>query len=238
MASNTIVAIDGPAAAGKTTVARMLAAQLGALLFDTGTLYRAVTLLAIRTGTPTTDGAALAALAAANAIAIKPPSAADGRPYDVLLNDEDVTWAIRDEAVDAAVSAVSAHFQVRAALLDHQRRIARQGRVVVVGRDIGTVVVPEASVKVFLLASPGERARRRHEEVLNRGGETTVNEILAEINRRDTLDSSRDVAPLLPAVDAKLVETDGQTVPEVVAVIRCFVDAAWPPMAVQDDEHA
>jgi cytidylate kinase len=224
---NQIVAIDGPAAAGKSTVARALAVALGALLFDTGTLYRAVTLLALRTKTPVTDGDALARLADDAEISVSPPSVADGRLYDVLIASEDVTWRIREADIDAAVSPVSAHPEVRQALLDVQRAIAHQGRVVIVGRDIGTVVVPEASVKVFLTATPEERARRRHQELLDRGLASDFDEVLADIKRRDGIDSSRDVAPLRPAADAAIVATDGLRVPEVVTKLTQLVADAW-----------
>jgi cytidylate kinase len=229
--TNTIVAIDGPAAAGKTTVAQLLAQQLDALLFDTGTLYRAVTLLALRTGSPVDDGNALAVLAANSEIEIKPPSVADGRLYDVRLDGEDVTWAIRDRAVDAAAAPVSAHPQVRDALLAVQRRIARQGRVVIVGRDIGTVIVPDASVKIFLDASPAERARRRHQELIRRNRDTPYEDVLADIAQRDRIDANRDTAPLRPAADATVIVTDGLTIPQVVAKIKEIVDATWRPLA-------
>ena len=224
---NTIVAIDGPAAAGKSTVAGALANAVGALLFDTGSLYRIVTLLALRSGTPVNDGEALARLARASDVRISPPSADDGRLYTVLLNGEDVTWRIREADIDAAVSPVSAQPEVRQALLDMQRAIARQGRVVVVGRDIGTVVVPEASVKIFLVASPEERARRRHRELLERGVSRGYDEVLADIKRRDEIDGGRDVAPLRPAHDATIVSTDGLSVPEVVHRLKEIVDRSW-----------
>jgi cytidylate kinase len=140
-----------------------LAERFGALFFDTGALYRAVTLAGLRAGVDPNDGPALARLAERQRIEVAPPTLADGRLNDVRLDGEDVTWAIRAPAVDAAVSAVSAHPAVRAALLPVQRWIAAGGAVVMVGRDVGTVVVPDAGVKVFLAAGPEERARRRYE---------------------------------------------------------------------------
>ncbi len=232
-ASNHIIAIDGPAAAGKSTVARTLADELGALLFDTGALYRAVTLLALRASIPAADGAALAALANASEISVRPPSVDDGRQYDVLLDGEDVTWQLRAAAVDSMVSPVATHPDVRNALLSVQRDIARQGKVVMVGRDIGTVVVPDASVKVLLVASPEERARRRSQELLDRGVPGRFEDVLAEIASRDDVDSGRDVAPLRPAADAIVVATDGLSVPEVVAQIRAIVDRAWARTAAR-----
>lgn len=224
---NTIVAIDGPAAAGKSTVAAALADAIGALLFDTGSLYRVVTLLALRSGTPVNDGEALARLARSSEIRVLPPSVDDGRLYDVLLDGEDVTWRIREADIDAAVSPVSTQPDVREALLTMQRAIARQGRVVVVGRDIGTVVVPEASVKIFLVASPAERARRRHQELIERGVSLSYGEVLADIERRDAIDGGRDVSPLRPADDATILSTDGLSVPEVVARLQDIVDRSW-----------
>jgi cytidylate kinase len=224
---NRIVAIDGPAAAGKSTVARALADALGALLFDTGALYRVVTLLALRNRTPTTDGKALAKLARTAQIRVTTPSIADGRLFDVTVDGEDVTWRIRAADIDERVSAVSAHPDVRCALLEPQRLIARQGRVVIVGRDIGTVVVPDASVKIYLNASPEERARRRQRELHDRGLSPTFEDVLADIRRRDDIDSSRNIAPLRAADDAVIVSTDGLSVPEVVARLKQIVDAAW-----------
>jgi cytidylate kinase len=210
-----VVAVDGPAAAGKSTVARALAERLGAMLFDTGTLYRAVTLAALRHGVRFDDGPALATLAGERHIDVAPPSTPDGRLYDVLLDGEDVTWPIRDPKVEAGVSQVAAHPEVRAALLPTQRRIASAGPVVMVGRDIGTVVVPDAGVKIFLEASLDERARRRHEELVGRGEETSLAEVEADLERRDAIDRGRSAAPLRAAPDAVVVQTDGLSVAEV-----------------------
>lgn len=222
-----VVAIDGPVAAGKTTVARLLANRLGATLFDTGVLYRAVTLAALREAIETDDSGALAELARSRVIDIQQPSKNDGRLYDVLLDGEDITWSLREPAVDASVSAVSAHPDVREALLPVQRRIAARGKVVMVGRDIGTVVVPDAGVKIFLNASVDERARRRFDELQRRGTEKTYEQVLQDLLRRDALDSQRVTSPLRPAGDAVLVETDGLDVDTVVAKIEAVVRGAW-----------
>jgi CMP/dCMP kinase len=227
MPQNYVIAIDGPAAAGKSTVARALADAVGALLFDTGALYRAATLLALRTGTPVTDGPRLASLIEGSQIDIRPPTVEDGRLYDVYLNGEDVTWKLRTADIDANVSPVSAHAMVRDALLDVQRRIARQGRVVMVGRDIGTVVVPDASVKIYLDASPEERAARRSQELTDRGQTVAYDEVLADIKNRDRIDSQRAIAPLLPAPDATIVATDGIPVADVVTLLAALVRQAW-----------
>lgn len=224
---NFVIAIDGPAAAGKSTVAQALAHQLGALLFDTGSLYRAVTLAALRGQVAPTDAAAVAHLVTTSNLDVRPPTVDDGRLYDVYLDGADVTWDIRGPAVDAEVSTVSAHPQVRNALLDVQRRIARQGRVVMVGRDIGTVVVPDASVKIFLVASPKERARRRHQEQTERGLRQSFRDVLQDLELRDRLDSEREVAPLRPAADATIVSTDGLSVDEVVTRLNELVSRAW-----------
>lgn len=218
-----VIAIDGPAAAGKSTVARHLAEDLGAMLFDTGSLYRAVTLAAIRAGVPFTDGRSLAALAEERHIDVAPPTASDGRLYDVHLDGEDVTWPIRDPDVEAHVSEVSAHPEVRAALLPVQRRIAAAGPVVMVGRDIGTVVVPDAGVKIFLEASLDERARRRHDELRIRGDEVDFAEVLADLQRRDAVDSGRRASPLRAAEGASVVVTDGVPLLEVVERLRDLV---------------
>lgn len=218
-----VIAIDGPAAAGKSTVARILADRLGALLFDTGTLYRAVTLAALRGNVPTADAEALATLAKARHIDVHPPSTPDGRLYDVHLDGEDVTWPIRDPAVEAAVSEVSAHPGVRAALLPVQRRIADGAPVVMVGRDIGTIVVPDAGVKVFLEASLAERARRRFDELVERGTDADYDGVLADLQRRDAIDRGRATAPLRPAPEATIVTTDGLEVEEVIGLIEGLV---------------
>jgi cytidylate kinase len=214
-----VIAIDGPAGAGKSTVARAVAEEVGALLFDTGTLYRAVTLAVLRAGVPETDEQALTAIASSVHIDVVPPTKSDGRLYDVLLDGEDVTWEIRGKDVEARVSAVSAHPGVRQALMPVQRRIARLGRVVMVGRDIGTVVVPEAGLKIYLDASLEERARRRCRELQDRGLPADYDAVLAAVQARDKIDSERATAPLRAAPDAIVLHTNGLSVPEVVAEV-------------------
>ena len=214
-----VIAIDGPAAAGKSTVAKMVADRLNALLFDTGALYRAVAMMALRVGVSSHDALELSRIARSVNIEIRPPSASDGRLYDVLLNGEDVTWGLRSAAVGAIVSHVSEHSSVRAALLPLQRRIAHGDRVIMVGRDIGTVVVPDAGLKVFLDATPAERARRRYQEAVSRGSTESFSDVLEETVERDALDRSRQAAPLRAADDAVRVETDGLSIEEVVTTI-------------------
>lgn len=222
-----VIAIDGAAAAGKTTVAQALADRLGVTLFDTGVLYRAVTLAAERAGVSVDDPSALATLAATRSIRVTTPTVPDGRLYDVYLDDDDVTWAIRTADVDKDVSAVSAHGSVREALLPVQRGIADGAAVVMVGRDIGTVVTPSAGVKIFLAASLAERARRRHAELTARGIEADERFILSDLERRDGIDAGRAVSPLMPAADATLVDTDGHSIDAVVAVIERIVRQSW-----------
>lgn len=215
-----IIAIDGPAASGKSTVAEKLAADLGYLYFDTGVMYRAVTLAALLKLNAVHDEQAVSLLAEQVQIDVKPPSVSDGRLYDVYLDGEDVTWAIRHAEVDRNVSQVSAYPQVRTAMTNQQRRIGQRGAVVMVGRDIGTVVFPEAELKVYLDASVEERARRRFEEIRLRGQEATYNDILEAMKRRDKMDSSRAVAPLRPAVDAVIINTDGLDICDVLKRVK------------------
>lgn len=222
-----VIAIDGPGAAGKSTVAQRLAARTGAMLFDTGALYRAVTLLAVRQGVDGADSTRLAHLARVHRIDIEPPTVEDGRQVTVLLDGEDVTWAIRAPEIDARVSEVSAQALVREELLDVQRSIADGARVVMVGRDIGTVVIPRAGVKVFLDASTEERARRRFLELQRRGVEADYDTVLADLQARDDFDSSRETAPLAPAGDAAIVDTDGRAVEEIVDEIARLADETW-----------
>ena len=228
-----VVAIDGPAAAGKTTVAQRLSDRLGAVLFDTGVLYRTVTLAALGDGIDLRDEVGLAELAHSRHIDVWPPSVADGRLYDVLLDGQDVTWDIRDRKVDAAVSTVSAFPAVRQALMRVQRRIAAsRGPIVMVGRDIGTTVVPNAGSKIFLNASPEERARRRLRELQHRGLSADLDHLTADLRRRDELDRNRPTSPLRPADDAVLVDTDGLTIEEVSSAVEELVRTNWARLGV------
>lgn len=210
------IAIDGPAASGKSTLAEKLAGTLGYLLFDTGVMYRAVTLAALETLHAVDNEMEVTSLAEGVQIDVEPPTKNDGRKYDVLLNGEDVTWQIRLPEVDANVSHVSAYPGVRKAMTAQQRRIGQRGGVVMVGRDIGTVVLPEAELKIYLDASVEERARRRFEEVQMRGENQTYPEILASMRRRDQIDSTRAVAPLRPAKDAVIINSDELNIEQVL----------------------
>lgn len=211
-----IIAIDGPAASGKSTLAERLAEDLGYLYFDSGVMYRAVTFLALQRGIPTDDEAALTGLAEQISIDVRPPSKNDGRPYDVWVDDLDITWGIRQLEVEADVSIVSAYAGVRRALTLQQRRIGLRGRVVMAGRDIGTVVLPEADLKIYLDASVEERARRRYLELKERGSAVSYNEILSSMRKRDEIDSTREIAPLRPAEDAVIIDSGEMQIDQVV----------------------
>jgi len=212
MATPRTIAIDGPAGAGKSTIGALVAERLGYVYLDTGAMYRAVALAALDRKIDPDDGARLAELARQVKITIGPPTVRDGRAYTVLLDGRDVTWPIRAAEVDRVVSQVARIPAVRDAMVEQQRALASSGRVVMVGRDIGTVVLADAERKIFLTASAAERARRREEELAARGQRHTRGELLHEILRRDQLDSERAVAPLRAAEDATVVQTDGLSV--------------------------
>jgi cytidylate kinase len=221
----TIITIDGPAAAGKSTIGYELAKRLNYLYFDTGVMYRAVTWAALRERLDITDEAAITALARRLDIDVTPPTREDGRQYTVLADGQDITWAIRDADVEAGVSPVSAYAGVREALVSQQRRISAQGRVVMVGRDIGTIVLPRADLKLYLDADVKERAMRRYQELLRRGQEVSYERVLASMQRRDDIDSGREVAPLLPADDAITIDTSDLNIDQVLEVIQEMIHA-------------
>lgn len=218
-----IITIDGPAAAGKSTIGEAVADRLGYRYLDTGAMYRAVTWIALERGINIRDEAAVTALAGEIKIDITAPTNDDGRQYTVLVDDEDVTWALRRPEVDADVSAVSAYPGVRTAMVAQQRRIAGGGEAVVVGRDIGTVVLPDADLKIYLDASAEERSRRRYEERRDRDEDADYAAILRDMRRRDRLDSSRVMAPLRPADDATIVDTDGLSATEAIDAVMEMV---------------
>lgn len=215
-----IVAIDGPAASGKTTIGNQLAEKWGYLFFDTGVMYRAVTWLALDKGISTKNEQAVSSIAHEVRIDVKPPSKEDGRDYDVLADGIDVTWFIRKQKVDKRVSRVSAYPEVRMALTIQQRRIGLRGNVIMVGRDIGTVVLPEADLKIYLDASVEERARRRYQQRIDRGEVANFEKILRTLKKRDRIDSTRDIAPLCAAEDAVIINTDDLEISEVLSEIE------------------
>jgi len=220
-----VIAIDGPAASGKSTLGHKLAQVLGYLYFDTGVMYRAITLLALQRGIDISDEADITALAEQAQIDVRPPSDQDGRAYDVIVDGQDVTWEIRHPEVEAQVSPVSAYAGVRKALSAQQRRIGERGNVVMVGRDIGTVVLPEAELKIYLDASVEERARRRYLELLARQEPADYDHILHAMRRRDQIDSNRKVAPLRPASDAQILCSDGLDADQVLELAKAMVFA-------------
>jgi cytidylate kinase len=225
-----VIAIDGPAAAGKTTVARALADRLGATYLDTGLLYRTVTLAALRAGLSPADGEAIARLARQCNIRVLPPHN-PGEAEQILLDGELVTPELRTVEIDRHVSAVSAHQGVRNELLPIQRRIARDGTVVIVGRDITTVVIPNAGIRIYLNASAEERARRRHLELQAQGRTDSFASVMDDILRRDLADSSRPVAPLYAGKGVTLVETDGRSVDAIVDEIVDLAQRTWAEQA-------
>ena len=218
------IAIDGPAGAGKSTLARQVAAALGYLYVDTGAIYRTLGLAALRRGVDPQDGAAVVALLEDCTIDLRHGGDGMQRMY---LNGEDVSQAIRLPEVSRYASGVSAIPEVRAHLMDMQRDLARRNDVVMDGRDIGTVVLPAADVKVFLTASPEERARRRWEELQQRGTPEAYEDVLKDLVERDAKDSGRAAAPLRRAEDAVEVDTTGCSLEEslerLLSVIRAGV---------------
>ena len=204
MTNHRSIAIDGPSGAGKSTLARALAKALGYLYVDTGAIYRTVGLAAFRTGTDPEDGTAVTALLPGLDIGLGYGEDGEQRMY---LNGEDVSQAIRQHEISRYASCVSALPQVRAFLLDRQRQLASEHDVVMDGRDIGTVVLPRADVKIFLTAAPEARARRRLLELQQRGEQADFDTILADIRLRDRQDQNRPIAPLRQAPDAVLLDT-------------------------------
>jgi CMP/dCMP kinase len=218
-----IIAIDGPAGSGKSTVARGLARRLGFTYMDSGAMYRAVTLAALGHGVDLADGDALGRIAAEADIELRER---DGDDLQVLLVGRDVSDEIRTPAVTGASSQVAAHAQVRKALLAKQRELIATGDWVVEGRDIGTVVAPDAAIKVFLTADPGERARRRAAELRRRGIEVEAEDVHHAIEQRDRLDSTRSAAPLRPADDAVTIDTTGLDADQVIERVAALAEQA------------
>jgi len=215
-----VVAIDGPAGAGKSTVTQRVADELGYLLVDTGALYRAVALAAQRAGVSWDDAAALGVLAyqlvEERAVELGSQKSSG---FSVKLRGEDVSRAIREPSVSQGASKVSAVPAVRDALLDMQRQAGAQGGVVLEGRDIGTVVFPNAQAKFFLTANVDIRARRRFDELVSRGGTPDLSEVQREVAERDLRDSTRPIAPLKQASDARIIDSSALSIDQVVARI-------------------
>jgi cytidylate kinase len=214
-----VVAIDGPAGAGKSTVARCVARELGLTYIDTGAMYRAVAWLSLENGVDVADTPALTTLAQQMALELSPLDAENRQ--QVTVNNHDVTEAIRTPRVSDVTSTISALPPVRRVVVEQQRRLAQSAPrgVVLEGRDIGTVVFPHADIKIFLTASPEERARRRTEELRSKGQLVEYAQVLADQNARDARDSQRSDSPLKPASDALIFATDGIDIDAVVARI-------------------
>jgi cytidylate kinase len=217
------IAIDGYAATGKSTVAALLAQELGYFYFDTGVMYRTVTWAALEQKIDPNDVNKVSELAENLLIEVKPGGQKDGRQFTVLANGRDVTWQIRRPEVDAQVSRVSSYPRVRAVLTQQQRRIASAGAIVMAGRDIGTVVLPEADLKIFLEASIEERARRRYNEAVGKNQTVNYDNILEAIVNRDEQDRTNPVSPTIPAKNAILVNTDNLSITEVVEYLKQLV---------------
>ncbi|ARP50410.1 cytidylate kinase [Ruminococcaceae bacterium CPB6] len=213
------IAIDGPAGAGKSTIARKVAAQLGFLYVDTGALYRAVALHVLRAGAVAADTAAVTALLPSAHISLR----YENGLQEVYLQGENVSEEIRTPQVSRAVSAVSAIPEVREFLFGLQQQLARENNVIMDGRDIGTVVLPQAQVKIFLTASPEDRAQRRFQEMQGKGQAVSYETVLADIRKRDEQDTHRAVAPLKQAADAVRVDTTGNTLEESVTRLSRFI---------------
>ncbi|MEO8485595.1 MAG: (d)CMP kinase [Betaproteobacteria bacterium] len=217
-----VIAIDGPAASGKGTIAARVAQALGFHLLDSGALYRLVALAALRRGVPLGDSERLGRLAAGLDVRFEP-----GR---VVVEGEDVTAAIRDEVVSEAASKVAVHSQVRSALIERQRAFRRPAGLVADGRDMGTVLFPDAATKVFVTATPEARAERRYKQLIEKGISTNIAGLLHEIRMRDTRDGERAAAPLRPAADAVVLDTTDLTIDAAVAfVLERFRRSGFAP---------
>jgi cytidylate kinase len=220
------IAIDGPAASGKTTVARRLAARLDVLYLDTGAMYRALAYEALHTRTDADSEEALARLCRDRAVRVT-LDAGSALGFRVFAGDQELDEAtLQSNEVTAIVSTIAKHPGVRAAMVDEQRRIAGEGPVVMAGRDIGTVVLPHAPVKIFLTASVAARVERRLAQLQKAGVDISTHQLSAEIEERDRLDRSRAASPLLPAADAHEVDSSGLTADQVVDAICAIVEAA------------
>jgi len=211
-----VIAIDGPAASGKSAVGVAVAGRLGFRFFDTGAMYRAVTWLALRRNVDVHDEAAVAALVEAATITVRETDPGSAEATAVLVDGDDATPHLRDPEVEANVSLVSRVPGVRRALVLIQRALAAEGGVVMAGRDIGTVVLPDADCKIYLDASREVRAERRRRQIVDAGGEADYNSLLADLERRDGIDSSRKTSPLTAAPGAVIINTDSLNIDEVV----------------------
>ena len=215
-----VITIDGPAASGKSTIGQMLADRLGYFYLDTGCMYRVATLAALKAPIDVSNEAAVSQLARTIDMEIKPVAGeTDGRQYTILLDGSDATWEIRSPEVDANVSLVSSYPAVRQEMVRRQRQYGQRGQVVMVGRDIGTVVLPDAPLKLYIVASSEERARRRWKDRKEQGHTADYEAILTDLNRRDKFDSSRKVSPLKPAEDAIIIDNTDRSQEDILVEI-------------------
>ncbi|WP_303220127.1 (d)CMP kinase [Enterococcus asini] len=226
------IAIDGPASSGKSTVAKIIAKDLGYIYTDTGAMYRSITYLAVKHQVAFDDEAGLVALIEKYPITFSQTTSGQA----VFCDGEEVTQAIRNNEVTHNVSEVSAHEEVRKRLVAQQQKIAEAGGVVMDGRDIGTQVLPNAEVKIFLVASVDERAERRYKENIAKGIATDLATLKEEIKQRDYLDSHREVSPLKQAADATLIDTTGMSIQDVVTAIETIVAATLKDDSVRKAE--
>ncbi len=222
-----VIAIDGPSGSGKGTVSRLLAHELGFHFLDSGALYRVTALAVLRHGVDASDAAECAAVAATLDVDF-PVCVPSSREPAILLEGQDVTDAVRTERAGNAASRVAAYPAVREALLTRQRAFRRMPGLVADGRDMGTVVFPDADLKVFLTASPEKRARRRHKQLMEKGLSVSLADLVEEIEERDRRDSERAVAPLRPAPDAEMVDSTDMNIDEVMARMRWLVSDRIP----------
>lgn len=218
------IAIDGPAASGKSTLGYHLAKSMAYLYLDTGVLYRAVTWAVLDKNIPVYDELQVTALSQNLVIKVLSPTCNDERQNTVLVSGKDVTWDIRSPEVDNNVSPVSAYAGVREALTLYMRQIAARGHVVMVGRDIGTVVIPDADLKLYVTASPEERAFRRHQERIAHGKDSNYAAVLENIKQRDRIDSNRETAPLSAAPDAIILDTTHLTIQQMFASAERIIE--------------
>ena len=224
MPRSSVIAIDGPVASGKTSVGKLLSRELQYRFLDTGIMYRAITWLALDRRMDVTDEEALGRLAWETVIRLK-----DDTDGVVLINGREVSEELRRPDVERAVSLVSMVPEVRTALVAQQREVAQEGRIVVVGRDIGTVVLPDADLKLYLSASVSERARRRHAELMHQGRSVEYEQVLNDLEARDKLDTGRDHSPLRPAPNAVMLETEGMNLEQVTKAVSELLEGdSWP----------
>lgn len=224
----SVIAIDGPAGSGKSTVSYLLAERFGYIFIDTGIFYRTMTLIALQNNISFDDHQALVKLTQETDINIQPEPDDDSRQYSVWVNGRDITDVIRGGDVEQHVSTLSAIGEVRRELLQKQRRIAHQGNIIMAGRDIGTVVLPDADVKLYVDASLAERARRRFRQKQEEGKQVELGKIEASLQQRDHVDTEREISPLKQADDAIYISTDHKSIEEVVEEIARRLEV-WEP---------